>query len=390
MSQIASNGVRREFFSSHIHIPLIFSNMPRRNLIKPLLEWLKQSLKSKELSYRKFYKSGDFYSIYKSSAIGHECMMSQSVFVREMNNIVEKKQFEKLKSSFKKYEGFKYVIVYDCEKKYSLNELRYSTRTSSTPAQPSQLSSRLPSQTAPSSRPTQLPSQLPAQLPWQPAPSSSLAQLPLQLSSAQLPAPSQLPAQLPLQPAQLPIQLPLQLPAQLPAPLQLPAQLAPSTPAQLPIQLPLQLSSRLPLQPAPSSTNTQPSLPSMSIPTFSPSIQPLVVQPMCLMPQLDPTAQSLVVVGSKFNSSIALSFFLGKERARTIISDPTIDNYEVVVKAHISDQIELLQNANLYADGWQRIVNDNDELGVCNPTHISTIKNKAVYIAVSVFMPETV
>ena len=91
-------------------------------------------------------------------------------------------------------------------------------------------------------------------------------------------------------------------------------------------------------------------------------------------------------IPNKFNSPMALSFFIGKERAKKKIEENKIENYEAEVKSHIYKQIELLQNANMYVDGWKSIIDDRDSRDACSDLQINSIRNKATYIAMFLYL----
>ena len=92
---------------------------------------------------------------------------------------------------------------------------------------------------------------------------------------------------------------------------------------------------------------------------------------------------------NKFGLHMALSHFVGKRRAKEIRDSPKnkhITDYKDITKSHIMDQIEKLQNANLYNNGWKKIVCDNDSKDLCTPNNINRIQNQATYVAMILYM----
>ena len=109
--------------------------------------------------------------------------------------------------------------------------------------------------------------------------------------------------------------------------------------------------------------------PSTNVPTNSSFINNTIT-PSTNLPTNDntnllPTSLSSIV-GTKFNSIGALNFFMDRKRASKVVADASITDYETYVRSHISDQIELLQNANIYAEGWGSIINDKDKGNCCS------------------------
>lgn len=150
---------------------------------------------------------------------------------------------------------------------------------------------------------------------------------------------------------------------------------------------------------SPDSTHTNPidTTPPFTVPTTVPTIStptmPFVFQSLIpsVLPTVEPKQPMIIsnhlplIVGSKFNSVNSLIFFLGREQASSILADNSVTDYETFVKAHISDQIELLQNANMYTDRWKNIIDDKDTDVCCNPLQISAIQNKATYISMFLY-----
>ena len=168
--------------------------------------------------------------------------------------------------------------------------------------------------------------------------------------------------------------------------------LPPSSPTSTPTTKPLNDSTTTPTI-EPTDTPMQ-----IFIPSAAPTFVPMSFNPVEeVVPQVNHnelsetlTKKAKQYVGSKFNSPMALSFVMGKERAKKKINDvkmsciAKIDNeidYEDIVKNHIYDQIELLQNANLYLDGYKFVIDDKDRQESCSPHQINCIRNKCKFLA---------
>ena len=60
--------------------------------------------------------------------------------------------------------------------------------------------------------------------------------------------------------------------------------------------------------------------------------------------------------------------------------------YEEIVKAHLIDQIEKLQNVNFYVDEWKQVVEDKKQFEHCTKFHIKLIRNSATYLAMIYYL----
>ena len=56
-----------------------------------------------------------------------------------------------------------------------------------------------------------------------------------------------------------------------------------------------------------------------------------------------------------------------------------------MLKAHSIEQIEKLQEANMYAERWRNIVDDGYSENVCSITNVTSIKNKATYLVLVLY-----
>ena len=89
---------------------------------------------------------------------------------------------------------------------------------------------------------------------------------------------------------------------------------------------------------------------------------------------------------------MALSFFPWQRQSKKIIKEWSgIDisrtkKYEEIVKAHLIDQIEKLQNVNFYIDGWKQVVEDKKQCENCTEFYINLIRNRATYLAMIYYL----
>ena len=76
---------------------------------------------------------------------------------------------------------------------------------------------------------------------------------------------------------------------------------------------------------------------------------------------------------------------MGKKQAAKIVRDEmngkSNNDIEVVAILYLTEQIEKLQNANLYFEGQEEVVNNRDADGICSPNDIDRIRNKSIYVA---------
>ena len=92
----------------------------------------------------------------------------------------------------------------------------------------------------------------------------------------------------------------------------------------------------------------------------------------------------------KMDLPIALSFFMGNERARQIVEKdenymdlnikPRIRKYGNTIKDHLKKQILRLKQAYLTNDGWKNIIADYECTDEFSQYEIKTITNKAYYL----------
>ena len=103
-------------------------------------------------------------------------------------------------------------------------------------------------------------------------------------------------------------------------------------------------------------------------------------------------SQSNTETYSKMDQPVALYLFFGRERAKKIIAEETAKNnngncvfvkikYGSIVKRHIVTQIKKLQQANLYTEGWKRLLEDEDKSELCGEYDKLQLQNKATYLS---------
>ena len=92
----------------------------------------------------------------------------------------------------------------------------------------------------------------------------------------------------------------------------------------------------------------------------------------------------------KIDQPVALYLFFGRSRAKKIIAEETakIENgtfvkpkYGNIVRQHITSQIRNLQQANLFTEGWRKLLEDKDTSNCINECQRMQIRNKASYLS---------
>ena len=101
------------------------------------------------------------------------------------------------------------------------------------------------------------------------------------------------------------------------------------------------------------------------------------------------TTLKLTLTNMKRWTNLWLSTFFGRSRAKKIIAEETakVDNemfvkikYGNIVRQYITTQIKNLQQANLYTEGWKKLLEDEDKSDCCNECQKMQIRNKASYL----------
>ena len=81
---------------------------------------------------------------------------------------------------------------------------------------------------------------------------------------------------------------------------------------------------------------------------------------------------------------VALSFFLGKDRAKDLIEkrkkDPSFASIRSILIDHINKQIQKLRIANLTFDGWKGIINEYDTADTFSQFSVYDLRMKAFYL----------
>ena len=89
---------------------------------------------------------------------------------------------------------------------------------------------------------------------------------------------------------------------------------------------------------------------------------------------------------------VALYLFFCRLRAKKIIAEETVKTknenpnffkikYGSIVRNHIVTQIKRLQQANLYTDGWKKLLEDEDKSDLCGEYEKVQLQNKAAYLS---------
>ena len=92
---------------------------------------------------------------------------------------------------------------------------------------------------------------------------------------------------------------------------------------------------------------------------------------------------------SKFDLPLSLCFFVGRQRAKLIrarreqhlsTADIKVVSYKTVLQEHMQMPIKKLKTAYLAVDGWKGMVFEQDEVSLCNPKDIFSLRIKALYL----------
>ena len=303
---------------------------------KPILAWLRLACANGTIQKRKFYTADELYSMYKTAAEiktvkkNDDEDMNNYFKVRSfcsiLNKIIHGKDFVQLKSKYSKDNGYNYIILYDnMISSSTLKSLRISSRKQAPTIA-----------TTPSIAPPVAPNTTPTIVPFNLLPFNILAPSPL----SPLLATSTNQIHTSITNEQL-------------------VGVDPTTPIKLIISLPQNIQN-IPI-------NVE-----------------FVKQSSEFQHQEKLNTNKL----SKFNEPMALSFFLGKDRAKKIAEETAVENFGDVVKAHIMTQVERLQNVNLYNERWKSVVSnyDDEDANDYSDAFKSVIRNKATYLAMVFYL----
>ena len=286
-------------------------------------------------------------------------------FTRTLNDIVRYKSLPEFCSKYIRGKGHLYIFLYPHEKEYKLNEMHFSKKNSIDPTTAQTFTPSNPKDTTNDNTDTTINSNSIDSHTNINANSHTIDKIQINtrdkdmksigtpsnendemMSLASTDAKSITPTNLPVAPTNLPI-APTNLPISIP------------TPTILPFVFPLYVS----VNPAVNQTSTS-------------------VDNQIKINKVEPPR--------KFELPGTLAFFMGQKRAKKVMKDITAgvsDNcFEDILVTHLTSQIEKLQNANLYFEGWKCIVQDNDVNGQCTHHDVDRIRNKATYVAMIYYL----
>ena len=98
--------------------------------------------------------------------------------------------------------------------------------------------------------------------------------------------------------------------------------------------------------------------------------------------------EKIICKGNKMDSPEALFLFFGKTRAKEISSSKIDDtsSHRDILRAHIMDQVEKLQNVNLYIEGWKFVVRRSVCFSNYTDLQIQTLRHRSTYLAMVYYL----
>ena len=332
--------------------------------------WLENQRKSACIQLRKFYTAKDILLIFKNSPIINHCLNPYvnvevtSGYVRSfttiLNQIIRENWIPTFKNRFRKETGFEYILLAEADANTNVDSIRRSSRKYKS------ILSNLTRANERNTTPTVTPSNVPITTPT-------------------------------VTPSNEPITTPTVTPSN--EPCATPTSDPTNEPSVIPNTAPVHNNSTLhpsPMQLYPLFHTANQPLPSTSIPLSSASIHPSFGahshERERRSSESNKNKQNESETYTKMDQPVALYLFFGRERAKKIIAEETAKNknesstfvkikYGTIVKRHIIAQIKKLQQANLYMDGWKKLLEDEDKSEMCGEYERLQLRNKATYLS---------